>query len=183
MAATVGRGFTVTVTVVVDIQLPAVAVMVKVVVCWVEVLLISVPVILPVPLAPMPVRSVVLSLVQLKTVPGTLLGLVITMFVIADPEHPDCVAGVAFTVGVGFTVTVTLLLDVHEPAVAITVKVVVMAAAVLLTKVPVIVDPVPLVAIPVSPAGVVLVQLKTVPGTPFGLEMSIGVIARPEHTD
>ena len=183
MAATVGRGLTVTVVVVVDRQLPAVAVMVNVVVCWVVVLLVSVPVMFPVPLAPIPVRSVVLSLVQLNTVPGTLLGLVSTMFVIGDPEHPDWLAGVAFTVGVGFTVTVTLLVDVHEPAVAITVNVVVMAAAVLFTKVPVIVDPVPLVATPVSPAGVVRVQLKTVPGTPLGLVMSIGVIAKPEHTD
>ena len=41
----------------------------------------------PVPLAAMPVRFVVLSLVQLNVVPDTIFGLVITIFVIAEPEQ------------------------------------------------------------------------------------------------
>ena len=64
------------------------AVMVTVVVCAVLVELVKVPEIVdPVPLAAMPVRSVVLSLVQVNVVPATLLGLVITIFAIAVPEH------------------------------------------------------------------------------------------------
>ena len=89
MALTVGLGLTVIVAVVVLEQPAAVeAVMVNVVACWVLVVLVSVPEMGdPVPLAAMPVRSAVLSLVQLKVVPATLLGLVITIFVIADPEQ------------------------------------------------------------------------------------------------
>jgi hypothetical protein len=69
-------------------QLPAVAVIVNVVVCTVLVVLVKVPDIGdPVPLAAMPVRLPVLSLVQLKVVPATLLGLVITILEIAVPEH------------------------------------------------------------------------------------------------
>ena len=76
------------VAVVVLEQLPAVAVIVNVVVCCVVVVLISVPEIgEPVPLVAIPVRLVVLVLVQLKVVPGTALGLVITIFAIAVPEH------------------------------------------------------------------------------------------------
>ncbi len=71
---------------VVELEHPAgeVAVIVKVVVCCTFVVLVSVPEIgEPVPLAAIPVRFVVLSLVQLKVVPVTLLGLVITIFVMA----------------------------------------------------------------------------------------------------
>ena len=75
---------------VVELEHPAAvdAVMVIVVVCAVLVELVKVPEIVdPVPLAAMPVRSVVLSLVQVNVVPATLLGLVITIFAIAVPEH------------------------------------------------------------------------------------------------
>ena len=52
------------------------------------VVFVSVPVIVdPVPLFAIPVRFVVLSLVQLKVVPTTALGFVITIFVIAVPEQ------------------------------------------------------------------------------------------------
>ena len=89
MALTVGLGLTVIVAVVVLEQPAAVeAAMVNVVTCWAFVVLVSVPEMGdPVPLAAMPVRSALLSLVQLKVVPATLLGLVITIFVIADPEQ------------------------------------------------------------------------------------------------
>ena len=89
MALTVGPGLTVIVAVVV-LEHPAAveAVMVNVVTCCVLVVLMSVPEMGdPVPAAAMPVRLAVLSLVQLKVVPATLLGLVITIFVIADPEQ------------------------------------------------------------------------------------------------
>ena len=52
------------------------------------VVFVSVPVIVdPVPLFAIPVRFVVLVLVQLKVVPTTALGFVITIFVIAVPEQ------------------------------------------------------------------------------------------------
>ena len=87
-AVTNGVGFTITVTVVEVKHEPAVAVIVNVVVCWELVLFVNVPfIVAPVPLAPMPVRFTVLSLVQLKVVPETLLGLVITIFEIAVPEQ------------------------------------------------------------------------------------------------
>jgi len=80
VALTVGFGLTVTVTVVVEAHVPAVAVMVKVVVCGVVVLFVSVPVIAaPEPLAAIPVRLTVFVLVQLKTVPATALGFVISI--------------------------------------------------------------------------------------------------------
>ena len=64
----------------VEVQDPAVAVMVKIAVCWVLVLLVNVPVIAePDPPAAMPVRFVVLVLVQAKVVPATLFGLVISI--------------------------------------------------------------------------------------------------------
>ena len=67
LAATVGLGFTITVTVVVLVpQLPELAVIVKIVLCCTLVILVKFPVIfVPLPLAPIPVRLVVLSLVQL----------------------------------------------------------------------------------------------------------------------
>jgi len=89
---TVGFALTVTVAVVEVLEHPAAvdAVMVKVVVCEILVVLVKVPEIVgPVPLAVIPVRSVVLSLVQLNVVPDTILGLVITIFAIGDPEQTD----------------------------------------------------------------------------------------------
>ena len=85
----VGLGLTVIVAVVV-LEHPAAveAVMVNIVTCWVLVVLVSVPEMGdPVPLAAIPVRLVVLSLVQLNVVPATAFGLVITILEIAVPEH------------------------------------------------------------------------------------------------
>ena len=87
---TVGLGLTVTVAVEVVLEHPAAvdAVMVKVVGCAVLVVLVKVPEIgEPIPLAAIPVRSVILSLVQLNVVPVTLFGLDITIFAIAVPEQ------------------------------------------------------------------------------------------------
>ena len=88
------------------------------------VVLVSVPeIVAPVPLFAIPVKLVVLFLVQLNVVPATALGFVIAMLVIAVPEHTVCVAGVALTVGVGLTVTETEVVLVQLPAVAVMVKV------------------------------------------------------------
>ena len=89
-------------------------------------MLVKVPLIVdPEPFAAIPVRLVVLSLVQLKVVPAMLLGLVIVIFPIAEPEQRVCDAGAALTVGAGLTMTVTVVVDEQEPAVAVMVKVVV----------------------------------------------------------
>ena len=88
---------------------------------------------------------------------------------------------VALTVGIGFTVTVTVVVDEQVPAVAVIVNVVVIAADVLFVNVPEILDPVPLLAIPERPPGVVLVQLNVVPGTEFGFVISICVMGDPVH--
>jgi len=63
----------------------------------------------PEPLAGIPVMLVVLFLVQEKAVPGTLLGLVISIWVIGLPEQIVCGVGVALTVGVGLTVIVAVI--------------------------------------------------------------------------
>ena len=64
------------------------AAMVNVVVCATLVVLVRVPEMgVPVPFAAIPVRFMLLSLVQLNVVPATAFGLVITIFAIADPEQ------------------------------------------------------------------------------------------------
>ena len=75
--------------------------MVKVTVTGVLVRLVKVPLILPLPLAAIPV-TIGLSLVQLNTVPGTVP--LFTMVVMAEPEQIICEAGVAVAFGVGLTV-------------------------------------------------------------------------------
>lgn len=117
VALIVGTGFTVTVTVVADEQVPAVAVIVNVVVMGAEVLFVNVPDILePNPLAAIPVRFTVLSLVQLNVVPATVFGFVILIWVIAVPEHTVCETGLALTDGVGTTVNNTSVEFVHPLA-------------------------------------------------------------------
>ena len=68
--------------------------------------LVKLPLILPVPLAAMPVAATVLSLVQLNTVPGTVPEF--TMVVIVAAEQIVCDAGVAVAFGVGLTVMLKL---------------------------------------------------------------------------
>jgi hypothetical protein len=183
VALTVGIGLTLTVTVVLLEQLPAVAVMVNVVVCTVFVVLVSVPVIdEPEPLAGIPVRLVVLFLVQLNVVPVTALGLVISICVMAVPEQLVWLAGVAFTVGLGFTLTVAVVVLEHPAAVAVMVNVVVCAVLVVFVRVPEIGDPVPLAAMPVRLDVLVLVQLNVVPDTAFGLVITILLIGTPEQS-
>ena len=81
--------------------------MVKVTVTGPLVVLVKLPLILPVPLAAMPVAVAVLSLVQLNTVPGTVPEF--TMVVMVAAEQIVCDAGAAVAFGVGFTVMLKLL--------------------------------------------------------------------------
>ena len=83
----------------------AVGVMVNVTVMGALVVLVKVPLILPAPLAAIPVAVATLSLTQLYPTPATALP-VITMVVMAVAEHIVCEAGVATAVGVGLTVYV-----------------------------------------------------------------------------
>jgi hypothetical protein len=69
-------------------QPAAVAAMLNVVLCEVVVLLVKVPEIGdPEPVAPIPLRLVVLLLFQVNVVPEILLGFEMTIFVIDTPEH------------------------------------------------------------------------------------------------
>jgi hypothetical protein len=154
-----GLGFTVIVTVVNEEHPPAVAVMVNTVTCCAMVVLVNVPLILTVPLAAIPVRLTVLSLVQLKVVPATAFGLDITDVAIATPEQTDWLLFVAFTVGVGFTATAAVMGAPGQPlAVGVIVNVTVIKAFVVFVNAPLI-SPLPLAAIPVTVAVLFLVQL------------------------
>ena len=153
----------------------------KVTVTGALVILLSVPLILPAPLAAIPVTVATLSLVQLNTVPATLPF--ITIVVMAVLLHIVCDGGVATAFGVGFTNTVAVTgvpLQVTPALVklGVIVKVTVIGTLVLLVSVPLML-PVPLAAMPVTVATLSLVQLNTVPGTvPLN---TIVVIATPEH--
>lgn len=148
-AVALGVGFTSTVAVIGIPENPlAVGVIVNITVIGILVILVSVPVISPTPLAAIPVTVAALSLVQLNTVPTTLpVNAIVTM---ATPEHFVWEAGVATTLGVGFTITVAV---VAAPelllAVGIMVKVTGMGAFAVLVKLPPIL-PDPLLAIPVT---------------------------------
>jgi hypothetical protein len=181
VATAVGVGFSNTVAVMgVPGQPLAVGVMVKVTVTGAVVVLVSVPLMLPAPLAAMPVAATVLSLVQLYTTPATALP-VMAIVVIATPEHTVCDAGVATAVGVGFTNTVAVMGVPGQPlAVGVMVKVTVTGEAVVLVSVP-LMSPAPLAAIPVAATVLSLVQLYTTPATALPV-MAMVVIAMPEHT-
>jgi hypothetical protein len=101
----------------------------------------------------------------------------------AVPEQTVCVAGVALTVGLGFTIIVAIVVLEHPaPVDAVIVNIVVCCVLVLLVKVPEIGEPVPLVAIPVRLTVLSLVQLNVVPGTLLGFVITMLVIAVPEQT-
>jgi len=152
--------------------------MVKVTVIGRLVVLVNVPLILPEPLAAIPVTVATLSLTQLFTAPTTPLP-VSTIGVIATPEQTVCEEGAADTVGVGFTNTVAVIGVPAQPlAVGVMVKVTVTGALVVLVSVPDIL-PEPLAAIPVTATVLSLVQLNTVPATLP--ESTIVCIATPEH--
>lgn len=94
------------------------------VVWFTPVLLVSVPLMSPVPLAGIP-PTLALSRVQLKTVPAKPLEVLNTMPP-TDPVHTPCVAGVATVKGAGCTMTSTVTaVDAQPKRVATIVKVVV----------------------------------------------------------
>ena len=71
------------------------------------VVFVNEPLILPAPLAAMPVTATLLSLVQLKKVPVTLP--LNTIDDIADPLQMVCEDGVETALGIGLTITVAVI--------------------------------------------------------------------------
>jgi hypothetical protein len=163
-AVTSGVGFTRTVAVIGrPWQVFADGVMVNVTRMGANVVLVSVPLISPLPLAAIPVTVTVLLRVQLKVVPSVLL--VNTIVVIGLAEQMVCEAGVAMASGVGFTRTVAVMGNPGHPlAVGVIVNVTKTGAKVVLVSVPLI-FPLPLAAMPVTANVLFLVQLKAVPAT------------------
>ena len=157
-------GFTNTVAVIEGPGQPlAVGVIVNVTNIGAFVVLVNAPLILPLPLAAIPVTVAVLSLTQLKTVPET--SPVITIVLIIPPEQMVCDASVAIAFGVGFTITVAEIGVPGQPlAIGVMVNVTVTGALVVLINAPLI-SPEPLAAIPVTVTVLFLVQLNVVPLT------------------
>ena len=158
MADADGPAFTRTVAVKgVPGQPPAIGVMVNVTVMGPVVVFVKVPVILPDPVAAIPVTKAALSLVQLYVVPA-ILPFNTTCAMVA-PEQIVCVSGVADATGLTFTSTVAVIgAPVHPLAVGVIVKVTVIGKAVVFVKAPAML-PVPLAAIPVTEAVLFLVQV------------------------
>ena len=122
------------------------------------VVLVKLPLILPVPLAAIPVTVTTLSLVQLYTVPATLP--LSTIVVIAEPEQIVWLDGVATALGIGLTTIVAVIGAPEQPlAVGVMVKVTVTAALVVLVNTAAGTLPVPLAGNPVTVATLSLVQL------------------------
>jgi len=138
--------------------------MVKVTVIGANVVFVSVPDILPVPLAAIPVTVATLSLVQLYTVPATLP--VNTIVVIAEPEHVVCDDGVATAFGIGLTTIVAVIgVPEHPLAVGVTVKVTVTAAFVVLVNTAAGTLPTPAAGRPVTVTLLSLTHEYVVPAT------------------
>jgi len=155
----------------------AVGVIVKVTVIGAAVVLVSVPLISPEPLAAIPVTVPVLFLVHAKAVPAVVL--VFTMVVMAAPEQIVCEAGVATATGVGLTNMVAVMGRPGQPlAVGVMVKVTVMGADVVFVRAP-LMSPVPLAAMPVTVALLFLVHAKVVPVV--ALVFAMVVIVEPEQ--
>lgn len=150
VAVASGLGLTVTVAVMsVPGQPFAVGVMVNVTVTGDNVVLVNTPLMLPLPLAAIPVTVPVLFLVHVYVVPET--ALLNAMAVILPPEQIGCDDGVAIASGVGFTTTVAVIDEPGQPApdVGVIVNVTVTGALVVLVNEPLI-SPLPLAAIPVT---------------------------------
>jgi len=164
VAMAFGVGLTRTVAVTgVPVQPFADGVIVKVTVIGAFVVFVSVPEMLPLPLAAMPVTVAVLSRVQLNVVPLT--APVIAIVVIEAAEQIVWLDGVAVAFGVGFTKTVAVIAVPVQPfAVGVIVKVTVTGALVVFVNVPEM-SPLPLAAMPVTAAVLSLVQVYVVPLT------------------
>jgi hypothetical protein len=180
VATAFGLGFTTTVAVIgVPGQLLAIGVIVKVTVTGAFVVLVSVPLMLPEPLAPIPVTATVLFLVQLNVVPETLP--LSEIVVIAVPEQTVCADGVATAFGVGLTSTTAVIWGPGQPlAIGVIVNVTAIGILVVLVKVPLI-SPEPFAAMPVTLATLSLVQLYTTPATGFPV-ITMVVIGVAEQT-
>lgn len=164
LAAASGVGFTTTVAVIGVPSQPLLdGVMVNVTVTGALVVFTSVAFISsPLPLAPMPVTATLLSLVQVKVVPETLLFKSIS--VMDAPEQIICADGLAVAFGVGSTKTVAATVaPVHPFNTGETEKVTVTGANVVLVNAPDI-SPLPLAAMPVTETLLFLVQLNKVDG-------------------
>jgi hypothetical protein len=155
---TSGIGFTSTVAVAdVPVHPFAVGIRVNVTVTGAAVVLVNVPVILPDPLAAIPVTVAVLFLVQAYVVPPTFP--LKAMEVMVAPEQMVCDAGILTTLGIGFTSTVAVTAEpVHPFAVGVMVNVTVTGAADVFVNAPLIL-PDPLAAIPVTEAVLSLAQV------------------------
>lgn len=118
VATASGIGFTVTFTVTAGPGQPlAVGMIVKVTTTGAVVVLVSVPLILPVPLAGIPVTATVLFLVQLNVVPAT--GPLNTIGVIAEPEQIVCAPRLEPQPLILGTVSVATLVHGDAPPVAL----------------------------------------------------------------
>jgi hypothetical protein len=89
--------------------------------------------------------------------------------------------GVAPTVGLGFTVTVAVVVLEQPPAEAVMLNTALCTVFVLFVNVPEIVEPEPFAAMPVRLVVFVLLQVKEVPDTLFGFDITIFVMATPEQ--
>ena len=158
VADTAGTAFTSTVAVIgAPVQPLAVGVIVNVTVRGDVVVFVNTPLILPNPVAAIPVTKAALSLVQLYVVPA-ILPFNTTCAMVA-PEQIVCVNGVATAFGIGFTNTVAVIgAPVTPLAVGVMVNVTVMGPVVVFVKAPMML-PVPVAAIPVTEAVLSLVQL------------------------
>jgi hypothetical protein len=161
VADATGPEFTFTSTVAVigaPIHPLAVGVMVNVTVMGDAVLFVNIPVILlPDPVAAIPVTEAALSLAQVYVTPG--IPLLNAIVVIVAPEKIVCDNGVADAAVAAFTSTVAVIGAPVQPlAVGVIVNVTVIGDVVLFVNTPVI-SPDPLVAIPVTGTVLSLVQV------------------------
>jgi hypothetical protein len=153
-------------------------VMIKLTVTGAVVVLVNEPLILPEPLAAIPVAVPVLSLVQVNVVAPRLL--VNTMVLMAVPEQMVCDMGDANTLEDGLTVMVNVIgVPLQVPPALVKLGVTVMVATIgavdPLVAVKEGIFPVPLAARPI--AGALLVQLNTVPaGVPLKLTAVVAVL-------
>lgn len=190
MAGKETDGFTRTVAVLaVPAQEAAIGVTVKVTVYGVEAeVLVSFPEMVPVFPVALPAMSEaevtveVLSLVQLKVVPTTLLEVESASAVMLLPEHIVWLAGVTVATGTGFTTTLALI---GEPAqvlgdVGVMVKVTVNGAFEVFVILPVML-PEPEDAIPVTEEVLSLVQAYVVPLTELLVPSTTVAMLEPEQ--
>jgi len=140
----------------------ATGVIAKVTVIAAEVELVKAPLILPVPLAAIPVTVTVLFLTQLNDVAAT--DPLISIGKIAAPAQIFCVKTEATAVGAGLTIIVTITgVPAHPFILGVMVNVTNTGLMVVLVNTPFITAPLPLLLIPVTADTLSLVQVKIAP--------------------